>query len=133
MDRLAYLLRRLLLIIPTFLGITVLCFLLCQAVPGGPVEQRIIQMRGGVGGGGEGGDATRATGISPEQIKAIREHFGFNKPILVRYKEWLIDKRLGLAAPTYMYPDRTAWDLIASRFPVSLWFGITGFFLTYLV
>jgi microcin C transport system permease protein len=133
MNRVAYFSRRLLLIIPTFVGITFCCFLLCQFVPGGPVEQMLLRMRGGpmAGEGGARGDVHAA--ISPEQIRAIQEHFGFHKPILVRYKEWLIDNRLGLAAPSYQYPERTAWDLIASRFPVSLWFGLTGFFLTYIV
>lgn len=133
MDRLSYLLRRLLLIIPTFLGITVLCFALCQVVPGGPVEQKLMQMRGGIGGAEGGAKGPATNGISPEQIKALERHFGFDKPVLVRYKEWLVDKRLGLAAKTWMFPDRTAWDLISSRIPISLWFGLTGFFLTYLI
>lgn len=133
MDRLSYLLRRLLLIIPTFLGITVLCFSLCQVVPGGPVEQKLMQMRGGVGGGESGARGPHVNAISPDQIEALKRHFGFDKPVWLRYKEWLVDKRLGLAAPSYMFPDRSAWTLISNRFSVSLWFGVTGFFLTYLV
>ena len=58
MERAAYFIRRILLIIPTFLGITILCFGLIQFVPGGPVEQILIQMRG-IGGAdtGRGADA----------------------------------------------------------------------------
>ena len=52
MERLQYFVRRLLLIVPTFLGITIVAFTLCQFVPGGPVEQAMIRMRG-IGGVGE--------------------------------------------------------------------------------
>ena len=55
---LKYFLRRLLLVVPTFLGITLVCFALTQFVPGGPVEQRLLQMRGLMG--AEGAAATSA-------------------------------------------------------------------------
>ena len=51
---LAYFIRRILLVIPTFLGITLVCFVLTQFVPGGPVEQRILAMRGMASEGGGG-------------------------------------------------------------------------------
>ena len=51
MDRLAYLIRRLLLVIPTFIGITIICFSLTRFLPGGPVELKLMKMRG-MGGGG---------------------------------------------------------------------------------
>ena len=54
MDRLSYFLRRVLLMVPTFVGITLVCFALCQVVPGGPVEQALASMRGM--GAGEAGD-----------------------------------------------------------------------------
>ena len=52
MDRISYLVRRLLLVIPTFIGITLVCFSLTRFLPGGPVEMRLLRMRG-QGGGGE--------------------------------------------------------------------------------
>ena len=57
MNRLQYLIRRLLLVIPTFFGITVACFLLTRLLPGGPVEMKMAQMRGFGGGGEAGGGA----------------------------------------------------------------------------
>ena len=132
---LAYFIRRLLLVIPTFLGITLVCFALTQFVPGGPVEQQILAMRG-LGGSSAGATANSARGSS-QVTDAIRQdlirHYGFDQPLPVRYKRWLIDDRLGLAMKSYKYTDKSAWTLIVSRVPVSLWFGITGFLLSYLI
>ena len=95
MERLAYLVRRLLLMVPTFLGITIACFALCQMVPGGPVEQAIAQMRGlGAGDGGGRGPRSGAA-VSAEQRKALEAHFGFDKPLPVRYWNWLVRDRMG--------------------------------------
>ncbi len=132
MERVDYFFRRLLLVIPTFLGITVLCFGLCQLVPGGPVEQMIMRMKGL--GGGESGPLTEAAGgISPEQRKAIEAYFGFDKPFYLRYWNWLVRDRIGLEMPSYRYPNKSAWRLIRERLPVSLVFGVTGFVLSYLI
>ncbi len=132
MERLDYFLRRLLLVVPTFLGITCLCFALCQLVPGGPVEQMIMRMKGM--GGGEGARVGEAgASISAEQRKAIEAYFGFDKPIYARYWQWLVPNRIGLRTPSYKFPNKTAWQLIRERLPVSLVFGITGFLLSYLV
>lgn len=132
-SRATYILRRLWLVIPTFIGITFFCFLLCQFVPGGPVEQALMQMRAG-GSGGEGaGGALASEQVSEAQRQALREHFGFDKPILVRYWDWLVVNKLGMTVDSYTYSNKTVGQLVVERFPVSLTFGITGFFLTYLI
>ncbi|MGI5869116.1 MAG: ABC transporter permease subunit [Kiritimatiellia bacterium] len=132
-----YFLRRLLLVVPTFLGITIVCFALTQFVPGGPVEQRLLQMRGLMGAEGAAGATAVATDGAVSLTETMRQdlmrHYGFDLPIHVRYKRWLVDNRLGLAMKSYQYTDKTAWQLIASRIPVSLVFGLAGFFLSYLV
>lgn len=132
MERFGYFIRRLLLIIPTFIGITLVCFGLIQFVPGGPVEQAIMQMRG-IGSGESGPRGTAGASISPEQRKAIEAHFGFDQPFYKRYWKWLVSNRLGMKMESYKFPNKTAWQLISSRFNVSLIFGITGFLLSYLV
>jgi len=132
MDRISYFIRRFLLIIPTFLGITILCFALIQFVPGGPVEQIIIQMKG-IGTGEAATGAGVQGSISEKQRKAIEAHFGFDKPFYLRYWKWLVDDRLGTQMESYKFPNKTAWQLIKERFRVSLIFGITGFILSYLV
>jgi len=128
-DRSAYFIRRLLLIFPTFIGITFLTFLLIQFIPGGPVEQAMAQMRGV----DATGAMTQSGAISEAQREAIREHFGFDKPFLQRYYEWLVPHRMGLAVDSYKYTNKTVWQLISERFPISLTFGIAGFVLSYLV
>ncbi len=132
MERMEYFVRRLLLVIPTFIGITFLCFLICQFVPGGPVEQAIQRMRG-FGGGEMGKGAGNTASISAAYEKQLKTHFGFDKPIPVRYWHWLVRDRIGMKMDSYKYPNKTAWQLIVERFPISLIFGVTGFVLTYLV
>ncbi len=128
-DRVSYLLRRTLLVIPTFIGITFACFLLCQFVPGGPVEQAMLKMRGD----GSSSGALAANQVSEAQREALEKHFGFDKPILVRYWDWLVVDKMGMATDSYVYNNKTVGELIVDRFPVSLTFGITGFVLTYLI
>jgi microcin C transport system permease protein len=134
MNRIHYILRRLLLAIPTFLGITLVCFALTRILPGGPVEMRLLRMRGG-GGGGEGGGTTaaRVTRVTEEQRRELNRQFGFDQPFLAQYGSWLWNDRMGLAMASYEYNNKSAWQLIRSRIPVSLWFGITGFVLSYLI
>ena len=132
MDQLTYFIRRLLLIIPTFIGITILCFGLIQLVPGGPVEQIIMQMKGiGASVSARGGDG-RGT-ISEAQREAIEAHFGFDRPFYQRYWQWLVHDRMGMRMESYKFPNQTAWQMIRERFKVSLVFGLTGFLLSYLV
>ncbi len=133
MERIDYFIRRFLLVIPTFLGITLLCFAVIQFVPGGPVEQAIMQMRGGIGASESGGGAGAATSISADQRKAIEAHFGFDQPFYKRYWKWLVTDRMGMKMESYRFPNKTSWQLIQERFKVSLVFGITGFILSYLV
>lgn len=131
MDRLSYLIRRLLLVVPTFLGVTVVCFSLTRLLPGGPVEIQLLKMRniGGV----EGRNAGGASQVTAEYRAELNKQFGFDRPIHVQYWNWLVVNRMGLRLPSYEYPNRTAWQLIASRMPVSLWFGAISFLLSYLI
>ncbi len=131
MDRLSYIIRRILLVIPTFLGITVVCFALTRLLPGGPVDIQIMKMRniGGAEGRGDSGVAQ----VTEEYRAALNKQFGFDRPVYEQYWDWLVRKRMGMRIISYDYPNRTAWQLISSRIPVSLWFGITGFVLSYLI
>lgn len=132
MRRSAYILRRLLLAIPTFIGITIVCFALTRILPGGPVEMRIAKMRGIAGAAG-GATAADMAQVTDEQKRELERQFGFDKPFFVQYGKWLFNDAMGLRMDSYDYPERTAGELIASRIPVSLWFGITGFLLAYLI
>ncbi len=132
MERLDYFIKRLLLVIPTFVCITFICFGICQLVPGGPVEQALMRMRG-IGGGESSRGTDLQAAISEEQRKAIKTHFGFDRPFYERYWRWLVTDRIGLRMESYKFPNKTAWQLIKERFPISLIFGIPGFMLTYLI
>lgn len=134
MERFHYFIRRIILMIPTFIGITFICFALCQVIPGGPVEQAIAQIRGLDGEqAGRGTTGNPGAAISPEQRKALERYFGFDRPIHKRYFKWLIQDKMGLASRSYKYPNKTVWQLIISRFPISMIFGLSGFLLTYLI
>ncbi len=131
MDRLSYLIRRLLLVVPTFLGITVVCFALTRLLPGGPVDIQLLKMRNIGGSEGHGGGGV--VQVTEEYRKELNKQFGFDRPVAVQYWDWLFNKRMGMRIPSYDYPNRTAWQLIASRLPVSLWFGVVSFLLSYLI
>lgn len=136
MERLAYIARRLLLLIPTFIGITIVCFTLTRFLPGGPVEMRMMRARGFSaqgGGAGEAAGASGASNVSEKYRQQLEAQFGFDRPLYEQYWNWLVTNRMGLMMPSYDYPNKTAWDLISSRIPISLWFGLASFFLTYLI
>ena len=135
MDKLAYLARRLLLVIPTFIGITIVCFSLTRFLPGGPVELKLMKMRGMNSGAGEVASSGGVSGgsVTEEYRRELEKQFGFDKPIYEQYYNWLVVNRMGMNLPSYDYPNKTAWQLIKSRIPVSIWFGLTAFILTYMV
>jgi microcin C transport system permease protein len=127
----AYFIRRFLLIIPTFLGITIAVFVIMQFVPGGPVERRIMQIQMAASQGGLAG-ARGGVALPEDAIEQIRAYYGFDKPVHTRYIQWLW-KVLHLDLGTsYIYQD-PVWDVIKSRFPVSIFLGLTGFLLGYLI
>ena len=134
MDRLAYLIRRLLLVIPTFIGITVVCFALTRFLPGGPVEMRLMRLKGlAAQGAGASAAAPGRNQVAEEYRKQLEAQYGFDKPVIRQYWDWLVTNRMGMNLPSYDYPDRTAWQLIRSRIPVSVWFGLASLVLTYLI
>ena len=89
-----YVIRRLLLMIPTFLGATLLVFIILQMAPGGPLEKTIQQIQmGGAQGGGEagaiGGSGKSGALLPQSAIKELERFYGFDKPIWQRYLIWL--------------------------------------------
>ncbi len=129
----SYFLRRLLLIAPTFIGITLAVFVIMHFVPGGPVERQIMRFQMAAA-GGEGGAAASRGGIEipQEAIDEITRYYGFDKPVYIRYVSWLwkvVHLDLGRS---YVYQE-PVWNIIRARFPISLTIGLTGFFLSYLI
>lgn len=116
--------------IPTLFGIVLVCFILIQFVPGGPVEEYLSRAQAAAQARGGGIDASKT--ISPEQIEAMKAYFGFDKPAHVRFFEW-IGKVIQLDLGQSTSYGEPVWDVISSRFPVSLFFGLGSLFLSYLI
>jgi microcin C transport system permease protein len=132
----SYFIRRFLLIIPTFLGITIITFIILQVVPGGPLEMELMKLRMGGAMGGEVGSTGTGLGgainIPESALEEMKRFYGFDKPILERYFLWLGNLLTLDLGRSYVYAE-PVWDVITSRFPISIYFGLIGFFLTYLV
>lgn len=128
-----YILRRILLLIPTFLGITVLVFVITRFVPGGPVEKIIMaaQMKAGESGGG-GSSSRRQNSLSEEQIAQLNAYYGFDKPVLISYAEWLKKVVVFDLGSSTRYGE-PVWESIKSRLPISAFYGLATMVITYLV
>jgi microcin C transport system permease protein len=129
-----YMLRRILLMIPTFLGITFATFLLCQFVPGGQIDQMRMRMAGAGGGeaGGSGSSQRVQLDIPEEQLQQLEEFYGFDKPIPVAYAQWLGDVvRLDLGE-SFRYNEPVI-TVIKDRLPVSIYYGLVTAFFTYVI
>jgi microcin C transport system permease protein len=124
----AYFLRRFLLIIPTFLGITLAVFVVMHFVPGGPVEREIMRFRMAATTEGGAGAAigTLDESLPEEAIEQIRQYYGLDKPVHIRYAQWLGNVLQLDLGNSYVYQE-PVWDVIRARFPVSIFLGLTGF------
>ena len=129
-----YFVRRLLLVVPTFIGITLAAFLVMHFVPGGPIERQIMAYKMAMAqeAGGGPGIAQFGTEIPPEALEEMRRFYGFDQPVHIRYATWLWNVLHLDLGRSYTYQD-PVWDVIKSRFPISIFLGLTGFVLGYLV
>ena len=129
----AYFIRRFLLIVPTFIGITVLVFVITRFVPGGPIERIIAQaQQQAMEGGGKLSSAKIAQRqpLSDEQIALLKKYYGFDKPVLTSYGLWLGKVLRGDLGISTRYYD-PVWEMIKGRIPISLYFGILALIATY--
>lgn len=134
-----YILRRLLLIIPTLVVILLVNFVIVQAAPGGPVEQAIARLQGvgATGAGGGGGDSAQGSsrasrGLDPKMIQAIERQYGFDKPAPERL--WLMLKHYAVFDfGNSFFRGAKVTDLILEKMPVTLSLGFWATLITYLV
>jgi microcin C transport system permease protein len=148
----AYIIRRLLLIFPTLLGIMVINFVVIQLAPGGPVEQAIAQLTG------EGADITEritragtgealqvstkaqdvtsryrgAQGLDPDFIEELEKRFGFDKPMHERFV-LMMGNYLVFDFGESFFRDRKVVDLVLEKMPVSISLGVWTTLLVYLI
>lgn len=120
--------------IPTLLGISLVIFVIMHFVPGGPVEQLLVEAAGGEGeeGGAGASVGTGAHHIPEDAMKEMRRSFGFDKPWHTRYFYWLASA-VQLDFGNSYRTQQPVMQMIAARLPVSLYFGLIGFVLSYLV
>ncbi|MEI8295156.1 MAG: microcin C ABC transporter permease YejB [Alphaproteobacteria bacterium] len=143
----SYILRRLLLIIPTLFGIMTINFLIVQVAPGGPIEQILAKVRGQASdvdsrlggatqeammGSNEGGAYHGAQGVDPAFIKELEKQFGFDKPPLERYLK-MIGSYLTFDFGHSYFRDDSVISLIVSKLPVSLSLGLWTTLIVYLI
>ncbi len=152
---LAYIFRRLLLMIPTLLGIMVINFAIVQFAPGGPIEQIIAEVTGTDAGttgriSGSGSEVSGsssstsssastansgyrgAQGLDPEFIKELERQFGFDKPMHERFIKMMGDF-IVFDFGTSFFRDETVIDLVLSKMPVSISLGLWTTIIVYLV
>jgi microcin C transport system permease protein len=132
----AYILKRLLLMIPTLLGILVVTFTIVQFVPGGPVEQMVAQLQGRDSGGeraaSSGAGFRGRQGVDEKRIAEIKQLYGFDKPVHERFFQMLGQfARFDLGQSFYQHKD--VWQLVKEKLPVSISLGLWTFFLSYLI
>ena len=144
-----YITKRLLLMIPTLLGIMLVNFVIVQFAPGGPIDQIIEQMVSG----GSGGVSTRATGMSadigasslndssrnpasrgldPEILADLEKQFGFDKPVHERFLDMLYNYMTLDFGESY-FQDRPVVDLVIERLPISISLGLWSMLLIYTI
>jgi len=147
----AYIIRRLILVIPTLLGIMSVNFIIIQIAPGGPVEQMIAKLQGdGVsaierlsGGGEDVKVKTRVTseiyskyrgaqGLAPEMVREIESMYGFDKPLHIRFFKMLRDYSTFNFGDSF-YKDQKVIDLLLEKLPVSISLGIWSTLAIYII
>ncbi len=141
----AYLLRRVLLLIPTLFGIIAINFAVVQLAPGGPVEQVMAELRGHgamsvmsgtaaeMGGGLARPGAYRgASGIDPHLLADIKKSFGFDKPPLTRFLD-MVGGYLRFDFGRSFFRGQSVLALIGERLPVSISLGLWSTLLVYLI
>ncbi|MFN8628544.1 MAG: microcin C ABC transporter permease YejB [Candidatus Binatia bacterium] len=149
----AYILRRLLLIVPTLFGIMLLNFVIVQAAPGGPVELMIARIKGTAVaptarlGGAAGGETGRAAGapagemtgkyrgaqgLDPALIKQLEQLYGFDRPPWERFVHMMKNYAVFNFGDSF-FQDRPVIDLMLSRLPVSISLGLWSTVLVYLI
>ncbi len=130
-----YLLKRLLLMIPTLFGVMLVTFVVTQFVPGGPVEQMLAQMKGS----GHTSEASSTTlslyrgakGLDAERLEELKRLYGFDKPPLQRFSEMMQNYLTFNLGQSYFH-HQSVLDLILSKLPVSMSLGLWTFLITYL-
>ncbi|CAK6716364.1 ABC transporter permease subunit [Vibrio harveyi] len=128
----AYLLKRFALVVPTFLGITILIFAITRFVPGGPVERMLANMQPQGDGASVSAVVGQNSALSEEQLADLNKFYGLDKPVTEAYVDWLSRLvQFDLGESTRYYEPVT--EMIFERLPVSAMYGGITFFISYFI
>jgi microcin C transport system permease protein len=130
----AYILKRILLMVPTLFGVLLITFAVIQFVPGGPVEQYLAESKGSVGGSAESSSSTYrgSQGVDPKRIEQIKALYGFDKPAPERF--WLMITQFArFDLGKSFFQNKAVSTLIWEKLPVSISLGLWTFFISYLI
>lgn len=132
-----YVATRLLIMLPTLFGAVTLTFVVTQFVPGGPLDQILLELqRDGTSNeeaaGGGGASYTSRRSIDPAQVEELNRLYGFDKPVLARYWDTLTHFARFDLGKSY-FRQESVWELIRSKLPVSITLGLWTLLITYLV
>lgn len=126
-----YILKRLLLMLPTLFGVLLITFVVIQFVPGGPVEQYLAEARAAAGTGAEGGSVYRGgQGVDPKRIEQIKALYGFDKPAHERFFE-MLGRFARFDLGTSFFQNKPVGQLILEKLPVSISLGLWTFLISY--
>lgn len=131
---LIYILKRILLMIPTLIGVMLITFIVTQFVPGGPVEKLVAEVEGYGAGGGEvvsGGSLYRGdSGLDTEQLESLKKLYGFDKPPMQRFFTMMGNYLVFDFGDSYYYRTSVV-ELVISKLPVSMSLGLWSFLIVY--
>jgi microcin C transport system permease protein len=130
-----YIIKRILLMIPTLLGVMLITFVITQFVPGGPVDKLIAEIEGHGKGGGEiaAGASSMyrgSSGLDNERLRKLNELYGFNRPPVERFLVMMKQYAMLDFGESYYY-HRSVASLVVSRMPVSMSLGLWSFLIVY--
>jgi microcin C transport system permease protein len=126
---LGYILKRLLLMVPTLLGALTITFVVMQFVPGGPVEQILAEAAAGPG---ESSAYKAGRDLDKQRLEELKKLYGFDKPAHVRYFEMLASYARFDLGKSFLQ-NKEVWQLIKEKLPVSISLGLWTFLISYLI
>lgn len=118
-----YIIKRLLLMIPTLIGITIISFIIIKLAPGNPSD--LLEQ--------QGGDVQQKTEVSYESVDEFRRKYNLDKPLHIQYLTWLKKIVTFDFGESLVYSGRSVWDLIKESLPITMKLSLSSIFITYLI
>jgi len=118
--------------VPTLIGLTIITFFLLQFVPGGPAEVELMKLQSGQKQGADVSTSLSSSKLTESTLQKLKEYYGFDKPVHIRYLIWIKGIATGNFGNSTQFSEPVL-SVVASRMPVSIYFGLIGLLITYIV